>query len=514
MNAPARPRLRRAVLAQLPRAVRTGLPRAARAARRVHPAPAAAAAALAILAAAQPLDADLWVHLNNGRFIAAAGRLPYPDPFSFSAGSAVWTVHEWLPALVLYAVVGLGGVGLAAVVFALIYAAVWLLLERALAAHGVGPWARAAAIGAAALPLLPFAGPRPLAFGVLAAAAAAALTLEHRRSGSRLIWLTPLVFLYWGNVHASFPIGLAVLGTALGEAVWARAPVPFAGERPRTRLGWTALVAALSAAAVAVNPSGPRLLGQPFFQWGGEFRRFNSDWLPPAAGSDTWWSFAVFIGLAALTALLGWRRLRPAELALLVVLIAAGVSARKVMPFAAVVAPLLLAGPLRGGGAPHLRPPAWLSRAAAGLALAAAVGAAAVMAPRSLAGPTAVPMPHAARSVLTAAAPARVFNTYHWGAYLTWRLWPRTLVFIDGRFDLFVPGPLADYLTVTGLDPAWRETLARIDPDAVLIETASPLAQRLAEPDSGWRDAGGDAVARVFLPAPPSPAPSKSKGGA
>ena len=39
-----------------------------------------------------------------------------------------------------------------------------------------------------------------------------------------------------------------------------------------------------------------------------------------------------------------------------------------------------------------------------------------------------------------------------------------------------------------------------IDPDAVIIQTDSPLARRLAQPGSGWRDIGGDSIARVFLP--------------
>ena len=81
--------------------------------RGIGVAPAAAILAIAALAAAQPLDADLWVHLNNGRYVATSGALPYPDPFTFSAGDAVWTVHEWLPALAMFQLVSQLGVGAA-----------------------------------------------------------------------------------------------------------------------------------------------------------------------------------------------------------------------------------------------------------------------------------------------------------------------------------------------------------------------------------------------------------------
>ena len=469
--------------------------------RGIAAAPVAAVLVIAALAAAQPLDADLWVHLNNGRYMASRGELPYPDPFTFAAGDAVWTVHEWLPALAIFQVIDHGGVTAAVLAAAAVYALTWGLLERALAAYGVGPWMRTGALAAASLPLFPFAGIRPLAVGLLAAALAAALALHHRRTGSRWIWLLPVVFVFWGNVHASFPIGFALLGAIVVEAVWARSPAPFFGPRPHTRLGPFTAAAALAVAAPAFNPSGPRVLAQPFFQWGGEFRRFNSDWRPPEAFSETWWFFAAFLVLTGLLLVVRRRRVGPTDLVLLVVLAAVGYSTRKVMPFAAVLAPLLLAYPLASAEPARVRISAWIVRACAALAAALAIGIAAAIGPRTLDGPTVLPMPAAARDLAAATEATRIFGTYHWGAYLTWRLWPDARVFIDGRFDLFVPDPLSDYLTVTGLGPGWRDTLTAIDPDALVLESGAPLARQLAQPDSGWRDVGGDTVARVFRPA-------------
>ena len=364
---------------------------------------------------------------------------------------------------------------------------------------------RTIALTVASLPLFPFAGIRPLAVGLLAAVMAAGLALHHRRTGSRRLWLLPLVFVFWGNVHASFPIGYALLGALFLEAVWSRSPLPFVGPRPQTRLGMFTAVSLLSTVAPALNPSGPRVLAQPFFQWGGEFRRFNSDWRPPEIFSNTWWIFVVVLVLAGLL-LIVRRRVAPTDLALVVVLLAAGFSTRKVMPFAALLAPLLLSGPLAFSGVGRLRLPAWAVRAGAALAVAAAVGVAVAISPRTLSGPTAKPMPAAARDLVAQTWATRIFSTYHWGAYLTWTLWPNTLVFIDGRFDLFIPGPISDYLSVIALEPGWRNTLLRIDPEALVIEADSPLARRLALPDSDWRDIGGDAVARVFLYGPGKPA--------
>ena len=193
--------------------------------RRITTAPAAAILAIAALAVAQPLDADLWVHLNNGRFIASRGELPYPDPFTFSAGDAVWTVHEWLPALVIFQLVDRGGVIAAVLGMAAVYALIWGLLERVL----LPP--RASARGCEP----PVCLQPPCRYFHLQVSVRwrsdywpppwpPSVALHHRRTGSRWVWLLPLVFVIWGNVHASFPIGFALLGALLVRSSFGHDP--------------------------------------------------------------------------------------------------------------------------------------------------------------------------------------------------------------------------------------------------------------------------------------------------
>ena len=102
-----------------------------------HPAPWAAIVTMASITAAQPLDADLWVRLNTGRFIDRTGTMPYPDPFTFGAGGTTWTAHEWLPALVIHELITSAGVGLTTLGFGALMALTWVVVERTLAAHGV-----------------------------------------------------------------------------------------------------------------------------------------------------------------------------------------------------------------------------------------------------------------------------------------------------------------------------------------------------------------------------------------
>ncbi len=191
----------------------------------------------------------------------------------------------------------------------------------------------------------------------------------------------------------------------------------------------------------------------------------------------------------------GRGRISPALLVTAAVLLWVGFGSRKLMVFAAVLAPMLLAEPLGNWAGVRVKAPAWAERV-----VGVALGLVVPLAPRTLAGPTVTPMPAEARAFLGDRGATRVFNAYHWGAYLTWDLWPQTCTYVDGRFDLFANGPLPAYLDVAALGPGWEATLARIDPDTVLLQTSAPLAAVLA--DHGWRVVFRDEVATVLTPTP------------
>jgi hypothetical protein len=73
----------------------------------------------------------------------------------------------------------------------------------------------------------------------------------------------------------------------------------------------------------------------------------------------------------------------------------------------------------------------------------------------------------------------RIFNAYHWGGYLAWKLrdYP---VFVDGRTDLYGDDLLDTYLRISSGDSGWENELDRYGVHLVLIEADSGLAMELA----------------------------------
>ena len=466
----------------------------------LHHAPVIGALGLAFgISLGHPLDADLWIHLNTGRFLADYGRLPIPDPFTFGAQGASWIAHEWLAEWVIYQLINTVGVGTTQMASALLFVATWFIVARTLAVGGVRTWVQATTVVVGAVAAGAFSGIRPMQFGLFFLALTVCILMRHRRSGTLAVWLLPVIFLVWANVHGSFPIGFGAGLAIVADVTWHRLRLPSVGSESRTSLRALVPSLALSAAAILVNPSGPALWAHPFWQLVTPARQFNSDWNPPDLFSQSWWGLAILIACAIVAIVWGRFRIPPVMAAAVVVLLALSATARKTMAFSSVVVPALLDGPLAAIGRPRWQPPVIAQRTAATLLFVLSIALGAWLSPRSLDGPYVTPMPDAARDYLEARSLARVWNTYHWGGFLTWTLWPESHVSIDGRYDPFAEGALPDYVQVVGLSPNWRELLAEGAPDAVVIRSDSALARALTS-EPGWTVGYRDAVATVFLP--------------
>ena len=118
--------------------------------------------------------------------------------------------------------------------------------------------------------------------------------------------------------------------------------------------------------------------------------------------------------------------------------------------------------------------------------------------PAAQAQAEAIILPAKAADWIMANRPAgKLFNSYNWGGYLLWRLWPEYPIYADGRTDVYPNAFLQEYLQiVTGqLDASalFDERGIR----TVIIEQASPLVKQLTQ-SGRWREAYRDELAVVL----------------
>jgi len=94
--------------------------------------------------------------------------------------------------------------------------------------------------------------------------------------------------------------------------------------------------------------------------------------------------------------------------------------------------------------------------------------------------------------------PPELFNSYNWGGFLIWRLYPQYRVFIDGRTHLYGEEVLEEYLKSYWASPQWHKPLERYNMNSIIIERDSAFAALLTE-SPNWQQVYADELAVVFV---------------
>ncbi|MBZ5582559.1 MAG: hypothetical protein LAQ30_10220 [Acidobacteriia bacterium] len=374
-------------------------------------------------------DSDFWWHLRTGQYIVEKHALPVPDPFSFTTsmrgaaypGEEITRrfnlTHEWLAQACYYLVyraAGFPGIVLfRAGLLALFCGLVGLVAWRRCG----GFWRAVAAAFAAAAAAAPVAYDRPYLFTFVFLAATVAI-LEFRR----FLWLLPPLFLVWANCHGGFFLGWIVLAAYSAEALLARRRKQ---RDPHERTLWL-----LGAAAILVsgcNPNGFRVVEVLSYYRGSFLTSRLLEWSAPKLWPPGVFSALLAGGAAALLFARG--RARRVDFLLFAAFAAAGLSAQRNVFLMGLIAPLAMVSYFPWKRA--LRPPwefALAGVAVGGIVLALARGGSFQLRPAEWKYPAS-----AADFLLAHGIGGPIFNTYEYGGYLIWRLWPRERVFIDGR---------------------------------------------------------------------------------
>jgi hypothetical protein len=399
------------------------------------------------LLALRPIESfDTFWQLQSGKYIWQTGAFLYKDTFSVAA-EVFRLEHCWLHDLVLYALYSLGGYVLLGLLKPLIVAACGYLLLRENLRRGGLPL-----VVLPVLTLCLYASHeswllRPQLWTFLFGVVFMILLYRGREKGWRAwVWMAP-VMLVWANMHAA-----CIFGFALFAAFWVGELWKAARRQTSWRsLGSLTLCGLMTFGAAFVNPYGALIpLGQlrahlnqttvltgsaPAGMMG------NMEWLPPTFAQVPWFYLVMALWAGTILWRLLIRRMEVAEIAYFLGFSYMGFSqirhttlvsllAGFFLPLA--IGELLARFPRFRAWAAGLGRRGWIP----GLALlgvlvigAAAQGSLGV-------GLKVSEYPVAATDFLKEhQPPGNLYNAYDWGGYLMWRLYPDTLVFVDGRSD-------------------------------------------------------------------------------
>lgn len=427
-------------------------------------------------------DPDLWWHLADARLLFETHHFIRVDPYSWTVAGHHWIDSEWLAELPFWAGYRfLGAFGIYLATWALLNVNTILAYLRGRRVVLAGP-----AFLAAVMATLLFTindGPRTILAGYALLSVLLWLLESYETRRTRLIWLTPVIFVVWVNTHGTWLIGLFLFAVYW---VSGYATITFgmlAQQKRDTATQKTLLtVLGLSVGALFLNPYGWRMISSPFDMM---FRQPLNiatviEWQPLGLESLVGRFATVAVGIMVIRAILKPRTWQAYEILWIgFAWYAAFDHARFAFLAGVVVAPYLAQDfqtfwrPQTGGDTLWLN--VSFAIAAVCLMLVACPG------PRQIAQIAKNGWPN---KLIESICPSwRTFNEYRLGGQLALAGKPD---FVDSRSDVFErAGVLNDYITAIHIVEPYR-MLRKYRIDHILFKQTSPFGYLIAH-SPNWK---------------------------
>lgn len=453
-------------------------------------------------------DPDFYWHLKTGEYIVAHGALPQGDIFSYTSFGRPWVLDEWLSQIILYSVHEWGGaLGIKVLVALVLTVCVWLcyaICEKILA----GDKGKAIILALLFCSIITGVAPRPHLFTFLFFALFLYALLDFKYFGVTVrLWLIPPVMVLWVNMHGGYFIGLMLTWLfILGEWLTyhlAREPLK------RQRLMQLTLVGVLALLATLANPEFIRHWLYVFQALSMESSQgIIEEWRSPDFHQPifAYWLVVTAIFFAAM--IYAPRKPDATEMVVPLVFVAGAFLARRNLPFAALAMAPFLAVHMRSGLMVGLtKLVARVRRTRPGSAADIGTRASQPLGKyeyvmnwflvlltllsliliyperqKAIAASLNTTIPVKATDfIVREGITGKMFNAYHYGGYLIYRLYPQQLVFIDPRTAMHGDAFLNDALAIYHGSSQWKSRFDRYGIEYVICESESPLRQLLLE---------------------------------
>ncbi len=454
-------------------------------------------------------DPDFWWHIKTGQIIVEQQQIPHFDDYSFTANGKPWVAHEWLSEVILYLSYKLGGITFTQVLFSLLIVFAFGLSALRVESKG-NPYAVGAALLLGVILSTPVLWARPQIFSLVYASLFIFLLDRYsRHKNLRALIPLPFLMLLWVNQHGAFIVGLGIIGIYLlatlidrtVETVKQHSPVRHILSKELLSLG---VVLFLSLLATLANPNGIKMLLYPFQTVNDQsMQMFNQEWASPNFHERTWIPLAVMY-----LALIGFgikarRRVATANILLVVIFgYMALLALKQVSLFAIAAIPVL--SDLIASVIPYEvqeRKPAKLVIAVYALSILGFVVYGGVLigqlAQKQAAFTREFYPVQAVEYIEREHITGRIFNSYNWGGYMIWNMYPETRVYMDGRCDMYGAELVTRFVDIYTTRPGWQKALMEDGIDFVLIEPNTYLSYALMDSPQ-WQVRYQDEVSVLF----------------
>jgi len=446
-------------------------------------------------------DPDYFWHIKTGEQILHHGSLPSTDMFSYTYFEHPWVLHEWLFQVLLFTVFDLLGPLGIKVMTAFLGMLSFYLIYLAVRHINHSPVFSAVLILVFFIPMIPFISPRPQLISFVLFSLTMFILVQFKYlNRTRYLVVLPAIMVLWVNMHGGYVVGAALLVLFTScefVSYWQRNRLDKTRRKQLSKLALITLITILSS---ALNPDFISHWLYPINVMSMEASRsLISEWRSP--------DFHVLSVQYTLLLILGffityaYREIKPdlTEVVIPVFFIATGFVAYRHMPFAILsVIPFAGLAFVKGAAATlsesrvgmlykkHMTSGRqlgdteyllnWVFTLVAAIALLLCYP---VVEQRNQKEIDSMIPVKATEFIIKTGLNGRMFNTYHFGGYLIYRLYPDQRVFIDGRADMYGDAFLQEYNSINYGESGWEKLFEKHAIDYVICTRDAPIRQLL-----------------------------------
>lgn len=454
-------------------------------------------------------DPDFWWHIKTGELILKTHTIPNADQYSFTATGTPWVAHEWLSEVILFSTYRVGGIVLTQIIFTFLSLSAFGL-SIASTVDKSNLYAMGGSFFLGYLLSTPVLWARPQIFSFLNFGLF--FFLLHRfKQSEKIKYIVPIPFLmiFWVNMHGSFILGIGLIGIFLIGNIIEKSILKYKSALKGQRLfSKYALVLGcllvISFLVSLINPNGSKIILYPFQTINdSSIQSYIQEWASPNFHEPTWIPLVVmFIALIGFS-LRSNKTYSITEILLIIVFGYLALSAVKhVMYFAIVSIPVLSdliseAFPYKKKVQKKTIPTLVMSAISFSIMLIiAAYKIVHLSQKQSSLNEEKLPI-NAVSYIDKEGIKGKIFNSYNWGGYLIWRLFPENKVYIDGRCDMYGSSFIHRYVDISNAKPGWQNALSDDGIEYVLIEPNTYLAYALKS-SSEWTIIYSDHVSTLY----------------
>lgn len=451
-------------------------------------------------------DPDFYWHIKIGEYLLSTWPFPGSDVFTYTHFGSPWVLHEWLAQIVIYLVFSTTGYfGTAVWLAAMCAFCGWVTYLNCL--RQMDNPVHAIIVALVCSLFFVTETPRPHLFTFVFFAATLYVLLEFKYARrDRLLVLLPAMQLFWVNAHGGYFIGLVLIFLFVGSE-WLKHGFKSEGAFEVVRLKKLSLWSAAALVITLVNPQFVRIWWYPIeaIVLSGAAQTIN-EWQSPSFHVPITQGFLVLV--LVFFAVQAWAKKRAdlTEVVVPLVFIASAFVSVRNMPLAALaLAPFLAmnigrifwpAGAATSGGSvvsdrgaahsfsrvpqagSHEQLINWVLLMVAGLALALSYPS--QKKKQEIAVATYMPV-GAADFLVANHIRGRMFNSYQYGGYLIFRLYPAQKVFIYPWVEIYQDDFVQIHDAIQQGGPNWKILFDRYDIDYVVCGSNAAMRQLLLQ---------------------------------